>query len=928
MSEKKLFLLDAFGLIYRAYYAFIKNPRVNSKGLNTSAPFGIANTLNDILKNQSPSHIAFVYDPPGPTFRHEMFKEYKANREEMPEDLRTSLPHVKEVVEAFNIHTIHSDGYEADDLVGTLAKQAAAEGFTVYMMTLDKDYCQLVDENIFMYKPKSFGNGIEILGIEEVKKKFAVENPLQVIDILGLWGDSSDNIPGAPGIGEKRAKDLIDRYKSIEGVYEHIEELKGKQKQNLIDFKDQIMLSKDLVTIRCDVPVQFDAETYKYNKPNREKITQVFTDLEFGTALQRTLKNFGLAPKADPQQPTLFDMFDEQESGEQEAQPTKVFEQYSADKQEYTLIDSEDGLEKLIVLMQNAERFCFDTETTSLDALNADIVGLSVAIEANKAFYVPFPAEFDEAKIKLEKFKPVFENASIGKIGQNLKYDMLILSRYGVNVEGKLFDTLIAHYLIQPEQRHNLDSLAEQYLDYKTIHIDELIGPKGKNQRSFREVPLDKACVYACEDADITLKLVPILEKELGEHNATKLFDEIETPLVSVLTQMEIEGVCVNTNFLKELSVEITKEIEQLTQKIYELAGTEFNIASPKQLGEILFEKLKVTEKAKKTKTKQYSTSEDVLQSLKDKHEIIPFILDFRSLKKLLSTYIDSLPELINKKTGRIHASFNQAVVATGRLSSNNPNLQNIPIKTDKGKEVRKAFIPSAEDRSFVSADYSQIELRVIAQFSQDPAFMQAFIEEQDIHAATASKIFGIPIEEITRDQRSQAKSANFGIVYGISSFGLSNNLSISRSDAKALIDGYFNAYPKVKEYMDESIRVAREKGYVETYFGRRRYLTDINSRNATVRGWAERNAINAPIQGTAADIIKIAMLNISNAMKERNMQSKMIMQVHDELNFDALNSEIDELKVLIKKEMESAVKFDIPLTVDVGSGKNWLEAH
>jgi len=922
MPQKKLFLLDGFALIYRAYFAFIKNPRVNSKGLNTSAPFGFTNTLNDILKNQKPDNIAVVLDPQGGTFRNELYPEYKANREAMPEDLRASIPWVIKIVEAFNIPCITIEHYEADDVVGTLAKQAANDGFEVFMMTLDKDYCQLVDEGIKLYKPKSFGSGIDILDVEGVKAKFSVESPLQVIDILGLWGDSSDNVPGAPGIGEKRAKDLIAKYGSIEGVYDHIDELKGKQKENLIEFKDQVFLSKDLVTIRTDVPVEFDAEATAMAEPDAVALEELFHELEFGALAGRILKK-PIARQSNSGQLSLFDDTTETVSTE----PLRQLHSMLDTEHNYTLIQTDNELEQLLSHLSESEEFCFDTETTGVNALTSDIVGLAFSTEKGVAYYIPFPEDFASAKDKLSLFQTIFSGPSL-KVGQNLKYDILILKRYSVEVEGPLFDTMIAHYLIQPEMRHGLDALAEQYLSYKTQPIEELIGKKGKLQKSFRSVPLEDAKEYAGEDADITLQLKTIFEKELEKNGLTPLFTDIEAPLVPVLAQMEWNGVAVDTASLKDFSIELNAEIARIESKIYTHAGHSFNIASPKQLGEVLFDELKITDKVKKTKTKQYSTSEDTLSALHATHPIVSDILEYRSLKKLTSTYIDALPKLINSTTGKIHTSYNQAVVATGRLSSVNPNLQNIPIRSSKGKEVRKAFTPSGDEYLFLSADYSQIELRLIAHFSGDKNFIQAFINNEDIHAATAAKIFNIPISEVSAEQRAQAKGANFGIVYGISAFGLAQNLGISRSDAKDLIDGYFAIYPDVKKFMDSCINLGRENGYVQTLFGRRRYLKDINSRNATVRGWAERNAINAPIQGTGADIVKKAMIDIYAEMKKRNLKSQMIMQVHDELNFNILSAERLEMRLLVEEKMEQAVSLSVPLLVQIGVGKNWLEAH
>lgn len=926
MSDQKvLFLLDAYALIYRSYFAFIKNPRINSKGLNTSAMFGFTNTLNDVLKNQQPTHIGVVFDPAGPTFRHIEYPEYKANRQETPEDLRASVPYVKQIIEAFNIPILEVDGFEADDVVGTIAKKAAREGYTVYMMTPDKDYCQLVEDNIFMYKPRSFGSGIDIMGIDEVNEKFAVEKPMQVIDILGLWGDSSDNVPGAPGIGEKTAKKLIAAYGSIEGIYENIDDLKGKQKEKLIDNKEQVMLSKYLVTIKTDVPIEFEPEKLKHEDIDKQALIELFNELEFKNLASRIFNVPAFKAKANPagQQLGLFDEVDTSAQPES-VQSLKTIKDVD---HTYTLVDTPEARAALIEKLSTQTEFCFDTETTSLETIEAELVGLAISFVANEAYYIPFPEDFSQTKSIVNEFKDVFENTDIVKIGQNLKYDISVLMNYDIQVRGRLFDTLLAHYLLQPEQKHGLDRLAEQYLDYTMVSIDELIGKKGPNQRSFRTVPLDQAKEYAGEDADITFQLKKILSSELDKYNLTDLFEQIEMPLLQVLARMEMTGVCLNTEALEHFSKELTAQITDIEQTIYKLAEVEFNIASPKQLGEVLFDKMKIVEKAKKTKTKQYSTSEEVLSKLVGTHEIIQHILDYRSLKKLLSTYIDALPKLIHAKTGKIHTSYNQAVVATGRLSSNNPNLQNIPIRTEKGKEVRKAFIPESGN-IFLSADYSQIELRVIAHYSCDEHFVDAFVNNLDIHAATAAKIFKVPLEEVTEEQRRQAKSANFAISYGSSAFGLSQNLNIPRKDAQFLIDGYFATYPMVKEFMDRQIEQARNRGFVETMMGRRRYLPDINSRNATVRGFAERNAINTPIQGSAADIIKIAMIDIQKEFDQQNIQSRMIMQVHDELNFDVKADEIEVVKQIVKQKMENAVTLQIPLTVDMGIGHNWLEAH
>jgi len=925
---KKLFLLDAYALIYRSYFAFIKNPRINSKKLNTSAPYGFFNTLMDVLKNQNPTHIAVAFDPKEKTFRHEMFEEYKANRQSMPEDMRESIPYVREIIEAFNIPIIEAPGYEADDVVGTLAKKAKQQGFETYMMTPDKDYCQIVEDGIFLFKPRSFGNAIDVMGVPEVCKKFEIERTEQVIDILGLWGDASDNIPGAPGIGEKTAKKLIAAYGSIEGIYENINDLKGKQKENLLNFKDQVLLSKELVTIKLDVPVELVEDDLQLNEPNFAKLQELFDNLEFSNAINRvkqlpyvntTKESFGV--KSTDGQLSLFDVEDIPVQKE-----TKNAETVD---HEYICVQTEEDINKLIQKLLNSKVVCFDTETTSLTTVEAEIVGISFSIEKHKAYYIPFnELDYNQSKELLHKFDEIFNSESILKVGQNLKYDISILKNYDILVKGPLFDTLIAHYLLEPEEKHGLDYLSEVFLNYTPISIETLIGKKGKNQQNFLSVAVDKATEYASEDADITYQLYDILKDKLKENKLEDLFNNIEMPLIPVLADMEYYGVAINEDSLNAYAQDLSESIVEVEKKIYEHAGFEFNIGSPKQLGEILFERMKITDKAKKTKTKQYATGEDVLMKYKNDHPIIECILEYRELKKLLSTYVDALPKLLSSKTNKIHTSYNQAVTATGRLSSTNPNLQNIPIKTSKGRAIRKAFVPSNEEFTFLSADYSQIELRVIAHFSKDKNFIEAFVNNLDVHTATAAKIFNVSHEAVTSEQRRQAKSANFGIVYGISSFGLSQNLNISRSDAKDLIDGYFAAYPDVKKFMDHSIAVARETGYVETLFGRKRHLKDINSQNGTVRGWAERNAINAPIQGTAADLIKMAMIEIYKEFQKQQLRSKMIMQVHDELNFDVHRDEKDIVEKIVVEKMQNVYKLDVPLIVEYGFADNWLEAH
>lgn len=928
MAEKKLFLLDAFALIYRAYFGFGKNHRYNSKGLNTSAMLGFTNTLNEVLQKQKPTHIAVVFDAPGgATNREADFADYKAGREEMPEDIRTAIPYIKEIIKAFNIPILLKEGFEADDIIGTMAKDAEKHGFTTYMMTPDKDFGQLVSENIFMYKPAAFGRPAEVLGVKEVCEKFEVENPLQVIDILGLWGDAVDNIPGIPGIGEKTSKKLIKQYGSVEGLIEHAEELKGKQKENVINFADQGLLSKKLATIILDVPVEYDFEDLKVEPPNEEKITELFAELEFRNLAKRVLGKEIQIQAAPVQVGGQMDLF----GNVQEEQAEEVVEEIEKKslentKHNYHYVNSAEARKQLIEQLSAQESFCFDTETTGLNPFQAEIVGASFAFKAHEAYYVPFPENQDEAKALLKDFKPLFENENIEKVGQNLKYDMNVLSKYGIAVKGKLFDTMIAHYLIQPDMRHNMDLLAEAYLGYKPVSIETLIGKKGKNQKSMRDLPQEEIVDYACEDADITLQLKNEFAPKMNE-TLKKLMDEIETPLIPVLSAMEKEGINLDVPALKIFSAELEKDIAVLTEKITQLSGEEFNIDSPKQLGVVLFENMEIVEKPKKTKTGQYSTSEDVLSKIADKHEIVPLILEYRSLKKLKSTYVDALPELV-MGDGKIHTSYMQTVAATGRLSSNNPNLQNIPIRTEKGREIRKAFIPRNDEYTLLAADYSQIELRIIAALSEDENMQEAFVKGEDIHAATAAKVFGVALDEVDRDMRSKAKAVNFGIIYGQSAFGLSQNLNIPRKEAKKIIDTYFEQYPKLKAYMDNSVEFAKEHGYVETIMQRRRVLKDINSGNAIVRGAAERNAINAPIQGSAADIIKIAMINIHQEFEKQQFKSRMLLQVHDELVFDVYKPELETIKPLVKEKMEQAVKLAVPLDVDMNAAENWLLAH
>lgn len=922
---EKLFLLDAYALIYRAYYAFIKNPRINSKGFNTSAIMGFVNTLEDVLKKENPSHIGIAFDPAGPTFRHEAFEQYKAQREETPEAIRLSVPIIKEIIQAYRIPILEVPGYEADDVIGTLATEAGRRGIPTYMMTPDKDYGQLVSDCVFMYRPKYGDHEFEVMGVDAVKAKFNIDSPAQVIDMLGLMGDTADNIPGCPGVGEKTAQKLIAQFGSIEEMLEHTDQLKGALKQKIENNREQILFSKFLATIKTDVPVALDMEALKRESPNEEELRRLFEELEFRSLLDRVLKvEKKAAPSPTPVSGDLFGFFAAEDTEDSKNSNLSSLESLDYD---YQLIDTEDKIDDFLQNILTKEIFSLDTETTGTDPIRAELVGMSFSFKENQAFYVPVPANRDEAQKIVNKFKPVFENEKTVKVGQNIKYDMLVLSNYGVEIRGRMFDTMIAHYVLQPELHHGMDYLAEVYLKYETIKIEELIGPKGKNQKNMRDLPPSAVYKYACEDADVTLKLKHILEKELKEQGVEKLFEEIEMPLVPVLAYMERNGVRIDTAALKETSLHFTARMQQIEKEVHELAGMEFNIASPKQVGEVLFDRLKIVEKAKKTKSGQYVTSEDVLESLRGKHEIVGKILEHRGLKKLLSTYIDALPQLINPQTGHIHTSFNQTVTATGRLSSSNPNLQNIPVRNEDGKEIRKAFIPE-DGCEFFSADYSQIELRIMAHLSQDPHMIEAFQKGQDIHAATAAKIYKTDLEHVSREQRSKAKTANFGIIYGISTFGLAERLNVERREAKELIDGYFANYPHVKEYMDESIRVAREKGYIETIFKRKRYLPDINSRNAVVRGYAERNAINAPIQGSAADIIKVAMIRIYRRFREEGIQSKMILQVHDELNFSVVPAEKEKVQQIVISEMEAAYKMKAPLRADYGWGKNWLEAH
>ena len=928
-SDNKLFLLDAYALIYRAYYAFIKNPRINSKGFNTSAILGFVNTLEEVLKKENPTHIGVAFDPSGPTFRHEAFEQYKAQREETPEAIRLSVPIIKDIIRAYRIPILEVAGYEADDVIGTLATEAGRQGITTYMMTPDKDYGQLVSDKVFMYRPKHTG-GFEVMGVEEVKAKFDIKSPAQVIDMLGLMGDSSDNIPGCPGIGEKTAQKLIAEFGSIENLLEHTDQLKGALKTKVETNREMITFSKFLATIKIDVPIQLEMDALVREQPDEEALRSIFEELEFRTLIDRVLKKETSAPlplfpeKSEGIQGDLFANFTGNEPSEAKKSNLETLESLCCD---YQLIDTEEKRKKIIQKLLTSKILSLDTETTGTEPMDAELVGMSFSIAENEAFYVPVPANQEEALKIVNEFRPVFENESSLKVGQNIKYDMIVLQNYGVEVKGPLFDTMIAHYVLQPELRHGMDYLAEIYLHYQTIHIDELIGPKGKNQKNMRDLAPKDVYRYACEDADVTLKLKNVLEKELKENGTERLFYDIEMPLVPVLVNIERNGVLLDTEALKQSSAHFTEQMERIEKEIYDLAGETFNIASPKQVGEVLFDKLKIVEKAKKTKTGQYVTSEEVLESLRHKHPVVEKILEHRGLKKLLGTYIDALPQLINPRTGRVHTSFNQTVTATGRLSSSNPNLQNIPIRDENGKEIRKAFIPD-EGCLFFSADYSQIELRIMAHLSEDKNMIDAFLSNHDIHAATAAKIYKIGLKEVDSDMRRKAKTANFGIIYGISVFGLAERMNVERKEAKELIDGYFETYPGVKAYMDQSIRVAQEKGYVETIFHRKRFLPDINSRNAVVRGYAERNAINAPIQGSAADIIKVAMARIYQRFRAEGIKAKMILQVHDELNFSVPIDEKERVEEIVIEEMEKAYRMHVPLKADCGWGKNWLEAH
>ena len=919
----KLFLLDAYALIYRAYYAFIKNPRINSKGMNTSAVLGFCNTLHEVLSKEKPTYLGVAFDPHGPTFRSEAYDQYKAQREETPEDIRASVPIIKEVLKAMRIPVLEAEGFEADDVIGTLATKAGAEGIKTYMLTPDKDYGQLVGGNVVMYRPRH-GGGYETLDADGVCQKYGIESTAQVIDLLGLMGDAADNIPGCPGVGEKTAVKLLQQFGSIDSLLERTSELKGALKKKVEENAEQIKFSKFLATIRTDVPVSLDLEALRMTDPDRDELRQIFTELEFKTLSDKFLNNRENIKNNANQQLDLF--AENPTDGQVDAEKSNL-RALTDMPHTYKLVDTEEDMRRLCDFFMTKSFLSLDTETTSTNAIDAELVGLSFSVEENEAFYVPVPADRQQAQNIVNIFKPVYESPSILKIGQNIKYDMEVLMNYGVTLGGEMFDTMIAHYLLQPELRHNMDYMAEVYLGYKTIHIDELIGPKGKGQKSMRDLQPEEVYEYAAEDADVTLKLKNILEPKLKEAGVWQLFTEVEMPLVRVLADMEVGGVRIDTGALKETSAMLTERMNAIEKEIYQLAGEEFNIASPKQVGEILFGKMKIVEKPKKTKTGQYVTSEEVLQQLKGKSEIVGKILEHRGLKKLLGTYVDALPKLINPRTGHIHTSFNQTVTATGRLSSSDPNLQNIPVRGEDGKEIRKAFVPE-EGCLFFSADYSQIELRVMAHLSGDENMQEAFREGYDIHAATAAKIYHETIDSVTRDQRTKAKRANFGIIYGITVFGLAERLDISRTEATQLIDGYFATFPKVAEYMEQAKETARKLGYAETLLHRRRYLPDITSHNATVRGFAERNAINAPIQGTAADIIKIAMVRIHRRFRDEHLRSKMILQVHDELNFSVYPDEKETVERIVLEEMQGAYPLSVPLVADCGWGQNWLEAH
>jgi DNA polymerase-1 len=938
-QQKRLFLLDAYALIFRGYYAFIKNPRINSKGMDTSAIMGFTNSLLDVIKRERPDHLAVCFDKGGSATRTEMFTDYKANRDETPEAIRVAVPYIQQILEAMHIPVVVKEGYEADDIIGTLAKQAEKEDYQVFMVTPDKDFAQLVSENIFMYRPARMGNGIEIWGIPEVQEKFEVERPEQVIDYLGMMGDAVDNIPGLPGVGDKTAKKFIKAYGSMEGLLEHTDELKGKLKEKIEANKDLGVLSKQLATILLDVPVQFNAKNYELSQPDAQAVSALFEELEFRRMAENFKKIFSPAEeqptqaettpkKTSPQQGQQFDLFSPPGSGTVSDQTSSERQNLDNKKHWYQTVDSPVSRELLLKNLLQQKSVCFDTETTSLDALQAELVGIAFSWEKSKGYYLVLPEDRTETLAILKPFKAFFEHTEIEKIGHNLKYDLKVLKNYELNVNAPLFDTMIAHYLVNPDMRHNMDVLAETYLDYSPQSITELIGKKGVNQGSMRDVAVEKQTEYAVEDADITFQLKDYFEKEMLAAQTMDLYKKVELPLVKVLTAMECEGINLDVPFLEELSKNLTVDIQKLEKTIFDAAGETFNLASPKQLGPILFDKLKLVDKPKKTKTGQYSTAEDVLSYLAKEHPIVSDILDWRSLKKLQNTYVDALPKEIYPETGRVHTIYNQAVAATGRLSSNNPNLQNIPIRTARGQQVRKAFVPRDDQHVLMAADYSQIELRIIAALSKDEGMLAAFLNNEDIHQATAAKVFNVPLEEVTRTQRGNAKTVNFGIIYGVSAFGLSQQTDLNRTEAKELIDTYYATYPKLRNYIHEQVDFARDNGYVTTVLGRRRYLKDINSQNAVVRGAAERNAVNAPIQGSAADIIKLAMIAIQSKLESENWKAKMLLQVHDELVFDVPKEEVEALQKMVKNEMENAFSLDVPLVVDMGIGTNWLEAH
>ena len=921
----KLFLLDAYALIYRAYFAFSKNPRINSKGFNTSAVMGFVNTLEDILKKEDPTHIGVVFDPPGGSFRHEIYKEYKAQREETPETIRQSVPIIKDILAAYRIPAIEVKGYEADDVIGTLSLQAGRENILTYMMTPDKDYGQLVGGTVYMYRPKYGDKEYEIMGTEEIKAKFGITDTAQVIDMLGLMGDSSDNIPGCPGVGEKTAQKLIAEYGSIENLLDNTDKLKGALKKKIEENKEQIKFSKFLATIKTDVPISLDMKSLERESPDLEKLRTIFEEMEFRTLIDRIIRKASdnNAAKAAPQD-NLLALFADEDTKEQIHENLARLEDLDYS---YKLIETEKDMDDFLAYFMTRKVFSLDTETTGTDPITAKLVGMSFSCKENEAFYIPVPQDDSKAKETVKKIKPLVENPASLKVGQNMKYDIIMLARYGAEVRGEMFDTMVAHYVIQPELRHNMDYLAEIYLNYRTIHIEELIGEKKKGQKKMSDLTPQEIYKYACEDADVTLKLKNILEKELQEKNDEKLFREIEMPLVPVLAQMEMNGARIDTAALKNISEELSAKMQAIETEIYALAGTEFNISSPRQVGDILFNRLQLIEKAKKTKSGQYSTSEEVLESMRHKHPIVEKILDYRGLKKLLTTYVDALPQLINPETGKIHTSFNQTVTATGRLSSSNPNLQNIPVRDENGREIRRAFIPD-DGCLFFSADYSQIELRIMAHMSGDKGMVEAFRSGEDIHTDTAAKVYKVPAAEVTKAMRSKAKTANFGIIYGISAFGLAERMGVDRREAKELIDEYFKTYPGIKAYIEKSVDDAKRNGYAETLFHRKRFLPDINSHNAVVRGYAERNAVNAPIQGTAADIIKVAMINIHNRLKRERLKAQMIIQVHDELDFNVPENEKEQLQAIVMEEMQNACHMSVPLTADCGWGANWLEAH